>query len=233
MAVNGLTHEFLSELPLFAGLSVEEYAQLSAALHKKSFQAGAVLMASEQPGEVAYVLLEGTVKVLAEMADGKQAILAFLGPGDTVGEMSLIDSAGRSATAVALERCAALAMDRTDFTRCLKSMPRLTYNLVQLLSRRLRLANEQIRALSSLDVAGRLARQLSAFADRYGTSVAGENGLRIGLKLTQTDLADLVGASRERVNQVMGELKGRGLVTVDSSHRLHVHDPASLAELGG
>ncbi len=223
----------LAEFPLFAELPAADLARLVQLFRRRQLAPGAVLIAAEQPGEAIYVLYSGTVKIVAEMADGKQVILAFLGVGDTVGEMSLLDSAGRSATVVALEPCTVLAMDRAAFNSCLSTMPRMTYNLVRLLSSRLRLANAQIQSLSTLDVAGRLARQLLAFAERHGRPVAGEPGVSIGLRLTQTDLAELVGASRERVNQVMGDLKTRGLLSTDSAHRVHVHDLAGLRALVG
>lgn len=223
----------LAHFPLFAELPPADLARLAQLFRRRHLAAGAVLITAEQPGEAIYVLYSGTVKIVAEMADGKQVILAFLGVGDTVGEMSLIDSAGRSATVVALEPCTALWMDRAAFNSCLATMPRMTYNLVRLLSSRLRLANAQIQSLSTLDVAGRLARQLLAFAERHGQPVDDQPGVRIGLRLTQTDLAELVGASRERVNQVMGDLKARGLLSADSSHRVHVHDLAGLRALVG
>ena len=226
-----LDPQALAQFPLFAGLSQADLAQVSQLLHRRNVQAGTLLMASEQPGEFAYLIIEGTVKIVAEMADGRQTILAFLGAGDMVGEMSLIDSSGRSATVIAIEPLTVLTMDRVSFTKCLRTLPDLTYNLVRMLCSRLRLANEQIRSLSSLDVAGRLARQLAAFAERYGRSEPSGGTLVIGLRLTQTDLGELVGASRERVNQVMGELKQRGLISSDSAHRILVHDLPALADL--
>ena len=108
---------------------------------------------------------------------------------------------------------------------------------MRLLSGRLRMANEQIQSLSSLDVAGRLARQLLAFTERYGTPVgngtdgSAPSGVQINLRLTQTDLAELVGASRERVNQVMVEFRQKGYLSVDSSHHIQVHQTQALARL--
>ena len=223
----------LAEFPLFTELPAADLERLARLFRRRHLATGTVLITAEQPGEAIYVLYSGTVKIVAEMADGKQVILAFLGVGDTVGEMSLIDSAGRSATVVALEPCTVLAMDRAAFNSCLATMPRMTYNLVRLLSSRLRLANAQIQSLSTLDVAGRLARQLLAFAERHGRAIDGEPGVSIGLRLTQTDLAELVGASRERVNQVMGDLKARGLLATDSAHRVHVRDLNGLRLLIG
>jgi len=221
----------LAEIALFKGLPAERLRRLNEVLHKKSVPAGTNMITAEQPGEVVYVLLEGTVKILIEQMDGREVILAFLGAGDTVGEMSLVDSAGRSANVMTMEKCTFLWMDRATFQDLLKNVPEFTQNLVRLLSGRLRMANEQIQSLSSLDVAGRLARQILAFAERYGQTEEGQSGIRVPLRLTQSDLAELVGASRERVNQVMVDFRQKDYLSVDSSHRILVHKPEDLARL--
>ncbi len=123
-----------------------------------------------------------------------------------------------------------LWMDRNTFQDLLKNVPEFTQNLVRMLSGRLRMANEQIQSLSSLDVAGRLARQILAFAERYGQDEPGQ-GTRIPLRLTQSDLAELVGASRERVNQVMVDFRQKNYLAVDSSHRILVHKAQELTRL--
>jgi CRP/FNR family cyclic AMP-dependent transcriptional regulator len=217
----------LNEVGLFEGLSTEDLNRLNLLLHKRVFTTGLNIITVAQPGDLVYILLDGTVKIYVDQLDGSEVILAFLGPGDTFGEMSMVDTAGRSANVIALEECNCLIMDRNAFYQCLKSMKGLSYNLVRLLSRRLRLANEQIQALSTLDVRGRVARQLLAFAQQYGEADP-SNNVRIPLRLTQTDVAALVGASRERVNQVIVDFKDSGFISVDPSHRFTVHDVQAL-----
>jgi CRP/FNR family cyclic AMP-dependent transcriptional regulator len=214
----------LGQLPLFEGLSATELAEVNHLLHCSHVPAGTHFITAEQPGEVVYVLLSGTVKIYVNRTDGREVILAFLGPGDTVGEMSLVDSAGRSANVMTTEPSKLLWMDRATFQTSLRQLAPLANNLVRLLANRLRFANEQIQALCTLDVPGRVARQILALSDRYGT---------VPIRLTQSDLADLVGASRERVNQVIVELKAKGAISVDSNHRIHVHRPADLARYCG
>src|SRR5580693_2949261 len=204
----------LGELELFQGLSGSELAQLNGMLRCSVVPAGSHFITTEQPGEVVYVLLEGTVKIYVSRADGREVILAFLGPGDTVGEMSLVDSAGRSANVVTTEPSRLLWMDRATFQSCVRTLAPLASNLVRLLSHRLRFANEQIQALCTLDVPGRVARQILALADRYGQPEA-EGDIRIPLRLTQSDLGEVVGASRERVNQAIVDFKQRGYLAVD------------------
>ncbi|MFN7942175.1 MAG: Crp/Fnr family transcriptional regulator [Thermoanaerobaculia bacterium] len=221
----------LAEFPLFKGLPPERLKRLNDVMHKKTVPAGTNMITAEQPGEVVYVIVEGTVKILVEQMDGREVILAFLGAGDTVGEMSLVDSAGRSANVMTMEKCTFLWMDRVTFQDCLRNVPEFTQNLVRLLTSRLRMANEQIQSLSSLDVAGRLARQILAFVERYGKPEPENGGTRVQLRLTQTDLAELVGASRERVNQVMVEFRQRGYLAVDTNHHILVHKTDQLAAL--
>jgi CRP/FNR family cyclic AMP-dependent transcriptional regulator len=218
----------LGSLELFQGLAPHELAEINGLLHSQTVQAGTHFITAEQPGEVVYVLLEGTVKIYVTHADGREVILAFLGPGDTVGEMSLVDSSGRSANVVTTEPSRLLWMDRANFQACLRTLAPLANNLVRLLAHRLRFANEQIQALCTLDVSGRVARQILAMADRYGSPEDGGE-VRIPIRLTQSDLAEIVGASRERVNQVIVELKQRGAIAVDPDHRIRVCNRRDLA----
>jgi CRP/FNR family cyclic AMP-dependent transcriptional regulator len=155
-------------------------------------------------------------------------ILGIRGRGEIVGEMSLVDRQGRSASVVTLEDCTLLWLDRPSFETCLQTMPPLSTNLVRLLARRLRLANAQIQALAALDLYGRVARQLLSLAEEYGEP-SPSGGILIPLRLTQSDLAGLVGASRVRVNEVMVAYKRRKYLSVDASYRITVHNAAALA----
>lgn len=220
----------LAEIPLFEGLSGEDLTRIAELLHRKVFRAGTLLMTAEQPGEAIYVILAGSLKVYLVREDGNEVILAILGPGQTVGEMSLLDSAGRSANAMTMESTTLLWMARAAFRRCLQTAPALSYNLLRLLCQRLRTVNEQILALTSLDVAGRVARQILALADQYGQA-DGAGGVYIPLRLTQGDLAAIVGTSREGVNRVMVRLKERAILSVSAKHHITIHQRGRLAAL--
>src|ERR1700753_198540 len=163
----------LAELELFQGLEHHQLTQLNQLLHAYSVPSGAHFITAEAPGEMVYLLLAGTVKIYVSRADGREVILAFLGPGDTVGEMSLVDSAGRSANVVTTEPSRLVWMDRASFQSCLRTMAQLANNLVRLLAQRLRFANEQIQALCTLAVPGHVARQILALAERYGRPLPG------------------------------------------------------------
>lgn len=213
----------LSGIPLFQGLSPEDLAQVESLVHERSFPAGSHVLAAEQPGEAVYFVLSGKLRIYLEEADGSTVTFAFLGPGDILGEMSLVDETLRSASAVTLEPSILLWLDRATFQRCLRTLPRLTLNLVRELTARLRRANEQITALSTLDVAGRVVRQLLALADQYGEPDR-HGGVHIPLPLTQGDLAEMVAATRERVNRVMVTLREEGALRVGPGHEITLLD---------
>ena len=220
----------LDTIPLFHGLTPGEQRQLHELLGVKTFPAGASIVTAEQPGDVAYIVLAGTVKVQVDRPDGTPVILAILRAGEVAGEMSLVDRLGRSATVVAMERSTLAWLTRSAFWGCLRTMPTMTFNLAGIHSRRLRLANAHIVALATLSIEARLADQLLALAEEYGEAPP-DGGCRIPFRLTQTDLAALVGASRVRVNQILVGWKRDGYLSVDRRHVITLRDRHALAEL--
>ncbi len=218
----------LSEVALFRDLHSEQLSKLAARLHQRTFPSGATVIIAEERGESVYVILEGTAKVYVTHTDGTEVILAILGPGEIVGEMSVADSLGRSASVLTLEDSTLLWMDHYAFLSSMEDMPTIARNLVGILSRRLRLADTHTSSLAALDVHGRVAAQLLAFAREYGEPLP-DGGTLIPLRLTQTDLAGLVGASRVRVNQALGYYRKRGSISLNKDHRIIVRDEESLA----
>ena len=220
----------LETIPLFRGLTPAEQQHVHDLLGVKSFPPGSDILTAEQPGDVAYIVLDGTVKVQVDGPDGTSVILAILRAGEIAGEMSLVDRLGRSATVVAMEQTTLAWLTRTDFWNCLRSMPTMTFNLAGIHSRRLRLANAHVVALATLDIEGRLADQLLALAEEYGEAVP-NGGCRIPFRLTQGDLAALVGASRVRVNQILVSWKHKGYLIVDGRHVVTILNRRALDEM--
>jgi len=220
------TRNILSDIQLFEGLTPAQLDCVSHRAHRRVFPTGKNVMLVEQPGEAVFIILHGTVKVYTEQG-GRDAILSILGSGDLLGEMSLIDSVGRSASVVTLEDSLMLWMDKVTFNYVLDNFPPIARNLVKILSARVRLSDQMIQSLATLDVNGRVARQLLAFAERYGRDTDGMVKIRIAL--TQSDIADLVGASRKRVNQTMVYFKEEGLVSMDADGRINIHSRDGLA----
>ena len=220
------TRNLLSEIDLFKGLTPTQMDWVAQHAHRRVFETGRNVMTIEQPGEAVYVILHGTVKIHIEQGE-RDVILSILGTGDLLGEMSLIDSVGRSASAVTLENSLLLWMDKNTFNYLLDNFPPVARNLVRILSSRVRLSDQMIQALATLDVNGRVARQLLAFAEKYGFEK--DVMTLIHVTLTQGDIADLVGASRKRVNQAMVLFKEQGLVD-DVDGRIAIKDSEGLAK---
>lgn len=217
----------LGKLELFRGLSAAELARVNDLLGRTKFPAGAMILTADQPGEIAYVILDGTLKVSVLQSNGRELTLALLGPGEIVGELALADKARRSADVTTLEPAVLVWLDRGTFEQIRRNIPAITENLLRLLARRLRLANAQLQAMATLDVHGRVARQLLALADVLGEDL-GDEGERIPLRITQSDLAALVGATRVRVNEVLVGFTRRRLIAVDRQHRITVRDRPEL-----
>ena len=220
------TRNLLSDISLFEGLTPLQLDLVAKNAHRRVFAAGTNVMTVEQPGEAVVIILHGTVKIHIEQG-GRDVILSILGGGDLLGEMSLIDSMGRSASALTLESSLMLWMDKTTFNYLLDNFPPVARNLVKILSARVRLSDQVIQSLATLDVNGRVARQLLAFAERYGREVS--DGVQVRIVVTQGDLADLVGASRKRVNQAMVFFKEQELASTDTDGRFIIHNKAGLA----
>ena len=212
----------LSGISLFRGMPTRELERLAPLLHERNFPARASVLTAEQPGEAIYLIIEGSVKIHLFTPDGTEVILAVLGPGEIVGEMSFADSLGRSANVTTLEESAMLWMDRRTFRSGAESSTVLGGNLADVLSRRLRLANAHLLSLATLDVPGRVASQLLALAHEYGEEAS--DGVLIPITLIQADLAALVGASRVRVNQALGFFRKRNAISVDKDGRITVLD---------
>lgn len=219
----------LGDVVLFHELPAAQLQELIPLLHRKTFASGTAMMTAEQAGEVVYLIQTGTVKVCAESEDGSEVILTILGPGEIVGEMSALDQPMRSASVVTLEKTEVLWIDRTLFHRCLLTMPRMTYNLACILSARLRMADDQIRSLARLEVENRVARQLISFANRYG-QIQPNGDTHIPIRLTQGDIAALIGASREHTNKVIVAYKERGYLSVDRQYHITIHNLSALAK---
>jgi CRP/FNR family transcriptional regulator, cyclic AMP receptor protein len=218
----------LGSIPLFRDLTPEQIDQISTRLHRMVAPACTIIISAHQPGDAVYIVLDGALKVSVDAADGSSAILSILGAREIVGEMSMVGESDCSATITTLERSTILWMHRADFQECLQSMPTLALNLSMVLARRLQQASAQILSLATQDVYGRVARTLLDCAQTYGRPAA-DRAMTIPLRLTQNDLASMVGASRERVNLVLAFYRGKGYLSAEPRHAITIHDTAALA----
>ncbi len=219
----------LGAIPLFHGLEHNELERIRAMFHPLTVAAGTNIMSLGQPGEAAYIIRGGTVKIHVEQLDGRDVVIALRGPGELVGELSVLDNIPRTASVVSLEPVSLLWIDRINFQECLRTIPALSLNLVHVLARRLRVATTQIQLLTTQDIYGRVAHLLVTLAAEYGEHLE-DGAFHIPLRLTQNDLAGLAGASRARVNQVLVYYREQHYISVDAQYRITIHDKQALVD---
>lgn len=197
--------DLLKNIPFFAKLAPDEVDELSNRLVQRRFAPGQIIFHLGDPGGLLYIITEGKVKISHSTPDGQEALLAILGAGDFFGELALLDDAARSATAEALDNTKTLTLHRTDFMRFIEDHPAFARHVLYILSRRIRHMNAQISDVFFLDLPGRLARTLLMLAKDHGRETA--EGTLIELSLTQTDLAEMTGATRVSINKALGRFR--------------------------
>lgn len=217
----------LQRFPMFANLSLEQLDAVAARTRERLVPAGTVVIAQEGPGDAVFLIVEGSVKVFRAQAEGGEVILSVLGPGEVVGELSVADPHERWASVATLEDSRVLWMEGDSFRRLLEDVPPARTGLIELLCRRVRLADDRLETLAALDVEGRVACVLLSLARQHGEAKPG-GGTRIPIPLTQADVAAMTGASRVRVNQVLAKFRRHGWITLDGRRRMSVQDALAL-----
>ena len=197
----------LRQLAIFRDMALPDLAVLNGLMRHQLLPAGARILTAEQLEDTVYIVHTGVVKTVVEQANGTELILAILGPGDVIGALTIGESFDGAHSILSLDDTKLFWIDRKAFERCLRTMPSLNANISTVLARRVRLADERIEALAGMGVRSRLVRHLLLLARQYGQPTEEGKGscVRIPLRLTQGDLAHLVGASRASVNQTLSE----------------------------
>ena len=203
----------LSEIPLFQDLREEQLEFLTTLTHRFTYPKNSILLNQGELSNSLFVVLEGRLKVFAIGAEGRQTLLAFLGPGDFVGELSLLDDGPRSATVQAVEDTQTLLVTQDVFNRFVESFPETLLPMLRMMSSRLRALDETVCSLSTLDVYGRVARTLL-------TQAADDNGTLAVPRMTHQEIAEMVGSSREMVSRIMKDLRQGGYIRIDSKKRI-------------
>lgn len=211
--------DYLAQVPLFADLDASTLQGIATHLRVRAFAAGEIIFHRGDPGQVMYIVRQGKVKISLTSPDGQEVSLALLGPGECFGELALLDGQPRSADAAALETVDAYWLRRDDFISTVMHHPLIAVQVMQVLARRLRQTDEMVQDLLFLDVHGRVAKKLIELTETHGSRTP--DGIRIEMRLTQGELAALVGSSRESVNKVMGYLTEKGYIRTDR-HRVTV-----------
>jgi CRP-like cAMP-binding protein len=196
--------------PLFAALETDAAAALEASMVEVDLPRGQVLFSEGDRGDRLYIVRRGKIKLGRTSADGRENLLAVLGPGEMFGELSLFDPGARTATATAVTDSRLAGLGHADLKPWLTRRPEVAPPLLQALAQRLRRTNENLADLVFSDVPGRVAKALLDLARRFG--VQGDDGVHVTHDLTQEELAQLVGASRETVNKALAEFQARGWI---------------------
>ncbi len=207
----------LRSIPLFRELSDEDLAVIDDLSVEKVVPRSTVILTEGDLGDSLYAISSGRVKVFIGDQDGREIILKLLGPGDFFGEMSLIDKEPRSASVAAIESTTLKVLSHQAFQECLTRAPRIATTVMQALAKRLRDADRKISTLALMDVYGRVANTLLELA------IENDGKLIVGEKLSQQEIANMVGASREMVNRILKDLSDRGYISIESK-QITIHD---------
>jgi CRP/FNR family cyclic AMP-dependent transcriptional regulator len=205
--------EVLREAPLFSGLDDEAAQALSAMMVESHLPRGEVLFREGDDGDRLYVVTEGKVKLGRSSADGRENLLAILGPGQMFGELSLFDPGPRSATVTAVTDCTLQSLGHDELGPWLTGRPEVARGLLVPLAVRLRKTNDVVADLVFSDVPGRVAKALLDLSSRFGRIA--DDGIHVHHDLTQEELAQLVGASRETVNKALADFASRGWLRLE------------------
>ncbi|QJR15514.1 Crp/Fnr family transcriptional regulator [Usitatibacter palustris] len=200
----------IKAVPFFTQLSDRELDVIRSVSVEKTFPKSAVVLTEGEMGDSLYMIQSGKVKVFIGDEDGREIILKILSAGDFFGEMSMMDKQPRSASVTTLEASTFQILAHSAFEKCVEQAPRIANMVMRVLATRVREADRKIGTLALMDVYGRVASTLLELA------VYSNGKLMVGEKLSQQDLANMVGASREMVNRILKDLSDRGFITVES-----------------
>jgi CRP/FNR family transcriptional regulator, cyclic AMP receptor protein len=204
----------LAQATLFSALDDDAATALKATMIPVEVARGGVLFNEGDPGDRLYVINEGKIKLGATSGDGRETLLAILGPGEMFGELSFFDPGPRNATAVALTDASLLGVGHVDLEPWLTGRPEVAASLLGSLARRLRRTNEAMADLVFSDVPGRVAKALLELSGKFGVPNP-DGSTHVVHDLTQEELAQLVGASRETVNKALADFQNRGWLRLE------------------
>ena len=204
----------LKRAPLFDALDDEGARTLRRQMSELKLSRGEHLFNEGDDGDALYVVLDGKMKLTRQAADGRENLLSVIGPGEMFGELSLFDPRPRTSTASAVTDAVLAGLKHEALISWLQQHPEVSLHLLRALAQRLRRANDVTADLVFTDVPGRVAKNLLDLADRFGSKEA--DGLHVHHDLTQEELAQLVGASRETVNKALADFAARGWLQISA-----------------
>ncbi|MGV9181736.1 Crp/Fnr family transcriptional regulator [Arcanobacterium canis] len=203
----------LANVELFKELTEEDRVALAALMSETSLKRGESLFHEGDDGDRLYVVTEGKVKLSHTADDGRENLIAVLGPGEIIGELTLFDLGNRSSTVTAIAPTHLLSLSHKDMMTYIEDHPAMAKAMLKELAKRLRTTNSQMADLVFSDVPGRVAKALLDLAERFGERTP--EGIFVAHDLTQEELAHLVGASRETVNKSLADFTSRGWIRLE------------------
>lgn len=212
--------------PLFATMDADETRTLFESMQQIELSRGDVLFREGEPGDRLYVIASGKIKLGRRSNDGRENLLSILGPGEMFGELSLFDPGPRTATASSVADSVIYELGHDQLVEWIEKHPSVAKHLLNALARRLRRTNETLADLVFSDVPGRVAKALLDLSTRFGEET--DEGIRVAHDLTQEELAQLVGASRETVNKALADFAHRGWLRLEGKSVL-ISDSERLA----
>ena len=219
--------EILSRAGIFQGVDPSAVRFLIEQLDSVTFPRGTTIFDEGEPGDRLYVIISGKVKLARHSVDGRENLLTVMGPSDMFGELSIFDPGPRTSSAICVTEVTAATMDSGMLQQWITEHPEIPQQLLRVLARRLRRTNNSLADLIFTDVPGRVAKALLQLANRFGTQEGG--ALRVHHDLTQEEIAQLVGASRETVNKALAEFAHRGWIRLEGKSVL-ISDTERLAK---
>ncbi len=205
--------EVVRKAPLFTALDDASASTLRASMKEVKINKGQTLFKEGDSGDRLFVVVEGKLKLGTSSGDGRENLLSILGPGDMFGELSLFDPGPRTATATAVTDSKLLSLANDQVIGWVTAHPEVSLQLLGRLAQRLRRTNEVLADLVFADVPGRVAKAIMDLGEKFG--VKKDDGLYVNHDLTQEELAQLVGASRETVNKALADFTTRGWVRLE------------------
>ena len=205
--------DVLARAGIFQGVEPEAVAALRADLTPEQYSKGDAIIHEGEQGDSLYIITSGKVKLSRRAPDGRENLLSILGQSDMFGELSIFDPGPRTSSAVCVTDVSVVSMDRAALRRWIAERPDISDQLLRVLARRLRRTNNNLADLIFTDVPGRVAKALLQLAQRFGSQEGGY--IRVTHDLTQEEIAQLVGASRETVNKALAEFAHRGWLRLE------------------
>jgi CRP/FNR family transcriptional regulator len=202
--------DVLAEAPLFEALNEEDASALRAGIIDVHLDRGERLFSEGDTGDKLYIILSGKIKLTKAAPDGRENLLSVHGPGEMFGELSLFDPIPRTSSATAVTNAQLAGIAHDDLRSWLSTRPEVAMHMLQALAQRLRRINDVKADLVFTDVPGRVAKALLDLSERFGVQTP--DGVQVNHDLTQEELAQLVGASRETVNKALADFAARGWI---------------------